>query len=77
MHYTITTMTADCGSQILTLDKHGNQYMVNFHDKNTAESTHKTFKTIDEAEKVFLKIASCFIHSYYSAKDRAEMLKNA
>lgn len=76
MNYTITTMESADKMQRITLDRHGNKYLVGFYDKGTCEYTHKIFNTLDEAEQAFLKLASCFIRSTYSSKDRAEMLKN-
>lgn len=76
MHYTITTMEDFNGSQSLKLNKAGNQYQVYFYNKGSSKATSKTFKTIEEAERAFFRIASCFIHGDYSAEDRAKMLLN-
>lgn len=77
MHYTITTMNDFDGTQTLSLDKCGSQYMVGHYDKLTSTYTHKRFDTIEEAEAIFLKIAQCFIRCTHTAEARAEMLKNA
>lgn len=76
MNYTITTMTNFDGMQILNLDKDGNKYTVGLYNKEKSKYTHKTFDTIETAEKAFLKIAGCFIRGDYSADDRANMLLN-
>lgn len=76
MNYTITTMESADEMQRLHLDKTGNRYLVGFADLTYREYAYKYFDTLDEAEQAFLKLASCFIRSTYSAKDRAEMLRN-
>lgn len=74
MFYTITTMDDFSGMQSLKLNKSGNQYQVCHYYKEATKYTSKTFETIEDAERAFFKIASCFIHGTYSAEDRAKML---
>lgn len=74
MYYTIATMEDLSAKQSLKINKNGNKYDVCLYDRDISKFTRKTFATIEEAEQAFLKIASCFIHGVYSAKDRAKML---
>lgn len=76
MNYTIATMENIEGTQVLSIDKDGNKYSVCFYDKETSKLTIKKVATIKEAEAAFMKIASCFIHSTYSAENRAKMLED-
>ena len=76
MYYSIANMDDFNGMQSLKLNKSGNKYQVCHYDKAATKYTSKTFETIEEAERAFFKIASCFIHGTYSAEDRAKMLLN-
>lgn len=77
MNYTIVTLEAVGRDSILDISKDGNQYTVGIYDRESHSSATKTFKTIDEAEKVFMRFASYFIKGMYSTSDRMEMLRNA
>ena len=76
MNYTIVTLEAVGRESILDISKDGNQYTVGIYDRESHSSATKTFKTLDEAEKVFMKFSSYFIRGMYSTADRMEMLRN-
>lgn len=75
MNYTIATMQDIHGNQEIGLDKHGNQYMVWHNNKAWESFNRQNFNTLDEAERLFLALARCFIRGEWSAEDRLEIMQ--
>lgn len=75
MNYTIASMNDVNFSQVLSLGKNGNKYVVGLYNEETKEYTHKSFDSIDEAYTIFEKLSRCICFGDYSYKDRKAMLK--
>ena len=74
MNYTVTSTKDIHNGQILDFVKDGNTYNVEF--SNGEKFITKKFRTIDEATKIYLEIASYFINGLYSFEQRAKLLTN-
>lgn len=74
MIYTIAQLEEAQGSLILNIDKNGNMYTVGLYNKETKEYTSQTFNSIAEAYKVFEKLSSWIIFSYYTEKAKRQFL---
>ena len=72
MAYSIVTMKDLQFNQIIEIVKEGNTYNVDFTDKNTFIT--KKFRTLEEAQQVYLKIASYIIQGLYTFEQRAKEL---
>ena len=75
MNYTIASMNDVNFSQVLSLGKNGNKYVVGLYNEETKEYTHKSFDSIDEAYTIFEKLSRCICFGNYSYKDRKAMIK--
>lgn len=75
MNYTIVTMKDFNGMQEIGIDKYGNQYTVWHRNKAWSTWTRKTFETLDEAERLFMALAKCFIRGEWSAEDRMKIVQ--
>lgn len=74
MIYTIAILEDVQGNLKLIFDKNGNKYTVSIYNTETKEDTSTTFDTIQDAYKVFEKLSSWFIFSYYSEKNKRQFL---
>ena len=74
MNYTVTSTRDIHNGQFLDFVKDGNTYNVEL--SNGEKFITKKFRTIDEATKIYLEIASYFINGLYSFEQRAKLLTN-
>ena len=74
MIYTIAILEDVQGTLKLILDKAGNKYTITLYNKETKDSTHNTFDTLPDAYKVFEKLSSWIIFSYYSEAAKRQYL---
>ena len=74
MIYTIAILDDVQGNLKLIIDKSGNKYTVALYNKETSEQTAQTFDSILEAYKVFEKLSSWIVFSYYTEKEKRQFL---
>lgn len=74
MIYTIAILEEAQGNLKLIFDKNGNQYTISLYNTETHDNSHKTFDNITDAYKVFEKLSSWIIFSYYSEKNKRQFL---
>lgn len=74
MNYTVASTRDIHNGQILDFIKDGNTYNVGL--SNGEKFITKKFRTIGEATKIYLEIASYFINGLYSFEQRAKLLTN-
>lgn len=75
MNYTIATLEEAHGPLSLNIDHDGDRYTVGLYNRDTKEYTHKTFDSIQEAYKVFEKLSSWIVFSYYKETEKRKYLE--
>ena len=74
MHYTIASFEEIHGSLTIDIIHCGNQYQVAIWDKELHDSTVKTFNDLPTAYKVYEKLISWCVFSFYSNEAKKEFL---
>ena len=79
MNYTIAVLeeyNLGLGNLKLSIDHHGNKYLVSLYNGDTKEDTYKLFDSIDDAFKVFSQLSEWIIKSYYTEQQKRNYLIN-
>lgn len=75
MNYTIATTKDLATDQSLTFGKNGQYYTIGLYDSNGNGTTINILNN-NQAESIYLKLASYIINGYYNFDDRLQVLKN-
>ncbi len=74
MNYTVAKMKDLVTDQVLEFGRNGQFYTVGLYDSN-GNGTTVNILDDNQAESIYLKLASYIINSYYSFDDRLKVLR--